>query len=182
MKSLYDAIKSMGYSLKYIKSIQVMSGDMAESYVDNIFNDIIGEVGQFSKDGEWKSDSYRILKNAVTETDGEYIVAINGNELLAVGVFKIEKMDAYTMSKLPEDIPMMKNFIHLKWLAGNGKGGGVTLINEIMQIAEAEGIILFLTSRLSSRGFYEMAGFSQSVDNSYYYWLPSSIRQVAKTG
>ncbi len=182
MKSLYDAIKSMGYSLKYIKSIQVLSEDMATGYIDSQFNDIIDRVGQFSEGGTWGNDSYRYLKNAITEGRVEFAVAINSDELLSVGAFSIEGIDHFIMSKMPEQFPRVEKFLYLKWLTGNGKGGGVAVIHELMQIAESAGLMLFLNATTSSKSFYESVGFEKSLDPAYYYWLPSSIRQVAKTG
>lgn len=73
----------------HIKSLQVLSGEAATGYIDFLFNDIIERVGQFSEDGSWSKDSYRYLKNAITENRVEFAVAVNGKNCWLLGHFRL---------------------------------------------------------------------------------------------
>lgn len=173
-----SVIKSLGFSKSYLKSIQVLSGRDAEDYIMNeVFNDIISRTGQFENGGSWEKTPFSILKQAVTATEVEYLVAVNADELLAVAAFSIDNISLFEIAKLPFDVFPMKDFLHLRFIAGNGKGGGATLINELMEIAETKNKMLFLNSTPNARSFYKQTGFQQSLDDLYFYWLPSSLRK-----
>lgn len=91
---------------------------------------------------------------------------------MAVGAFSIEGVDNYIMSKMPDGFPRVEKCLYLKWLTGNGKGGGVAIIKELMKVADSLGVMIFLNATTSSKSFYAANGFKKSLDPAYYYWIP----------
>lgn len=108
--------------------------------------------------------------------DGLYPMAVlDKGQLISIAAYAIVNGNAVN------EIPVAYNsyynkFIYLSWLAGKGKGGGVIVVRELMQIAEALNVPILLEAVNNSDTFYRKVGFIESsLKSSYYYWLPSGI-------
>jgi hypothetical protein len=181
MHKFYDAIKQLGYSVKYIKSLHVIDNDSVRSTYNmrEMVRKITQGVPPYNTDNGWSSNALDILSSAASagsDSSGNYMAVVEDDgEIIALCFYTFTSVDTdwYFTGSLNTGVTEL---LYLDWLAGKGKGGGVTLVHELMQIAEASNVILLLQSTSGARSFYESVGFEKSLDPAYYYWLPSRLR------
>lgn len=188
MDTFHYAVKLMGYSLKYIKSLQVMGDSKVRDRFDmaEIMQKIKGRVSPYNEASGWTGNSLNILYNAADSSGdgGEYMAATEDDELLALAFFSetsFKPIPYFGADPKLWPVETGENVIYLHWLAGKGRGGGIAIVKELMKIAEAENKMLMLQSTNGARSFYEYAGFNVTPESEmYYYWLPSAIRSEYK--
>jgi hypothetical protein len=157
------------FPVKYTKSLRVYN---KASFDRNLLRGFIDQVGQ------WKMPERDFADNAIFAImdDGLNPLAVtDGQKLISIAAYAIVNGNA--VNEIPAAYNSYYNkFIYLSWLAGNGNGGGVIVVRELMQIAESMNVPILLEAVNNSDTFYRKVGFVESsLKSRHYYWLPSGI-------
>ena len=166
-----EIISSANTSLPSIRISRIFS----QSIINQWWKEIIDWDGDSNK-----AKAYETLENAFT---GANLVASvdNHDKLVAIASYmtitsnlRLSMMSDVRRNRIPRQLSNIINDMGMVFIysfAGNGKGGGRLIIEDLKRVAIEQELPLFLNSSEEARSFYTKMGFKRVSTSNHYYWI-----------
>jgi hypothetical protein len=114
---------------------------------------------------------------AIQDSETDELVAVATYEILGELPESFEKIEWFN-TPYYHAIDHFDEFVYLSQLAGIGRGGGVEIVKDIMQIGQINNAPVLVWSSSYATKFYERAGFTPIGNYRYVFFPKNSLEKI----